>query len=109
MARSPAGFPVREVVDLAGQAATALAATHARNVVHRDLKPANLFRLTDGRLKICDFGLARGMLAAPIGIHRSPESSFHNRPPRRTTLQSARRVCVADRAGAASLPAVRRP
>ncbi|MEU8435307.1 protein kinase [Streptomyces sp. NPDC029216] len=53
------GLPLPEVLDLGLQTAEALAAAHAREVVHRDLKPANLFLLTDGRLKICDFGIAR--------------------------------------------------
>ncbi|WP_255951222.1 WD40 repeat domain-containing serine/threonine protein kinase [Streptomyces odontomachi] len=59
LARSPDGLPVPEALDLGVQMAEALAVAHAGSVVHRDLKPANLFLLTDGRLKICDFGIAR--------------------------------------------------
>ncbi|MFI2211347.1 tetratricopeptide repeat protein [Streptomyces sp. NPDC020141] len=50
---------VHEVVDIAEQVADALAYTHERGIVHRDLKPANIMRLTDGAVKICDFGIAR--------------------------------------------------
>ncbi|MEU9034662.1 serine/threonine-protein kinase [Streptomyces sp. NPDC048352] len=60
LARSPGGgLALPQVLDLALQAAEALAAAHAQKVVHRDLKPGNLFLLADGRLKICDFGIAR--------------------------------------------------
>ncbi|MET7453410.1 tetratricopeptide repeat protein [Streptomyces sp. NPDC005574] len=52
-------LPVADVVEIAGQVSSALAYTHQQGVVHRDLKPANIVRLTDGTVKICDFGIAR--------------------------------------------------
>ncbi|MFI6156870.1 protein kinase [Kitasatospora sp. NPDC051170] len=59
LADAPDGLPVDQALALARQAAEALAAAHAQGVVHRDLKPGNLFLTTGGRLKICDFGIAR--------------------------------------------------
>jgi tRNA A-37 threonylcarbamoyl transferase component Bud32/tetratricopeptide (TPR) repeat protein len=52
-------LPVADVVDIADQVTEALAYTHRQGIVHRDLKPANIVRLTDGTVKICDFGIAR--------------------------------------------------
>lgn len=38
-----------------------LKAIHSANVLHRDLKPGNLLWKNTGEIKICDFGLARGL------------------------------------------------
>ncbi|MEU0812415.1 serine/threonine-protein kinase [Streptomyces sp. NPDC005970] len=59
MVQQPSGLPIDQVLDLARQTVDALGVAHSRGIVHRDLKPANLFLQRDGRLKICDFGIAR--------------------------------------------------
>jgi hypothetical protein len=44
----------------ARELADALASAHAKGITHRDFKPENVMRDRMGRLKVLDFGLARG-------------------------------------------------
>ena len=54
-------LPVEEVLDLVHQIGEGLQAIHDAGVIHRDLKLANVMRDTSGRLRLMDFGIAKGM------------------------------------------------
>jgi len=48
-----------EAVEIAARVAEALASAHECGVIHRDVKPGNIMVLSDGRVKVMDFGIAR--------------------------------------------------
>src|SRR6266550_979320 len=54
-----ARMKLSEVLDVAVQVASGLAASHEVGVVHRDIKPENIMLRHDGYVKVLDFGLAK--------------------------------------------------
>jgi serine/threonine-protein kinase len=52
-------FALRDVERLMCEILDALDHAHGKGVTHRDMKPSNLILLSDGKVKIADFGIAR--------------------------------------------------
>jgi serine/threonine-protein kinase len=65
-------FEVKDAINYLTPILSALAAAHEIGIVHRDIKPENILISKDGRIKIADFGLARGEI---IGTTMTAESS----------------------------------
>ncbi|MFE2526069.1 protein kinase [Streptomyces sp. NPDC059382] len=89
--------PIEDVVRWGTQICEGLQAAHGAGVVHRDIKPGNVLLTTRGRIKICDFGIARqsGMqgltttgLAIGTPAYMSPEQARGDAVDGRTDIYS---------------------
>jgi serine/threonine-protein kinase len=54
-------LPLRKVLFIVGETATALHYAHSEGVIHRDIKPGNIMFLKDGKVKVTDFGIAKAV------------------------------------------------
>lgn len=68
----------REALHILLPIAEGIAAAHGRGLIHRDLKPENIFLTTTGRVKVLDFGLARGSSGLPGNSHDT--ETLHTEP-----------------------------
>jgi len=66
-------FEVKDALNYLTPILSALSAAHSIGIVHRDIKPENILISNEGRVKIADFGLARGEV---IGSTMTAESSL---------------------------------
>jgi eukaryotic-like serine/threonine-protein kinase len=91
----PMGVP--QAIAIAAQVAEGLGYAHAAGVVHRDIKPANIMVVSDGPVKITDFGIARMRASADLtqtGVmlgspkYMSPEQVIGKRADHRSDIFS---------------------
>lgn len=57
--RISGGMKLVEILEIAIQTSSALAAAHSAGIIHRDVKPENIMIRRDGIVKVLDFGLAK--------------------------------------------------
>jgi serine/threonine protein kinase len=67
-------LPLLKKLDIIMEASAGLHHAHSKAIVHRDVKPANIMLLTDGSVKIMDFGIA--LLSQATAERITPQGSM---------------------------------
>ena len=96
------------LVEVGSQLLAGVAYMHAQGMAHRDLKPQNVLLTAEGRVKICDLGLARmknttSTLTSGVGTlaFMPPEAFDYDRPQGAAGSQNAAGSTVSTLSGSA--------
>jgi len=81
---APSLLPLAQVLDIASQIASGLAAAHAKGIVHRDIKPQNILVDHNHHVKILDFGLAKLKGVSSLTKESSTLGTVHYMSPEQT-------------------------
>ncbi len=72
---------ITEVVDIMLQLTDGLAHAHDAYIIHRDIKPQNIMILSNGLIKITDFGVATALNSTQLTQTNSVMGTVHYLPP----------------------------
>lgn len=72
---------VPEVVDITLQITNGLSVAHDSYIIHRDIKPQNIMILSNGMIKITDFGVATALNSTQLTQTNSVMGTVHYLPP----------------------------
>ena len=72
---------VTEVIDIMSQLTDGMAHAHDAYIVHRDIKPQNIMILSNGMIKITDFGVATALNSTQLTQTNSVMGTVHYLPP----------------------------
>ena len=72
---------VSEVVDIMLQVTDGMAHAHDAYIIHRDIKPQNIMMLSNGMIKITDFGVATALNSTQLTQTNSVMGTVHYLPP----------------------------
>lgn len=78
-----------QVVSIAIQICEALEEAHKHNTVHRDIKPHNILITPEDRIKVADFGIARGVTTTTITYTSTIIGSVHYLSPEQASGKPA--------------------
>lgn len=72
---------ITEVIDIMLQVADGMAHAHDAYIIHRDIKPQNIMMLSNGVIKITDFGVSTALNSTQLTQTNSVMGTVHYLPP----------------------------